>query len=175
MSERQFIDSLDFANNKRELRGQVALVEMPRLQDVLASPDASLQQDSNEGIGYILRGLQDESGKLMLSIKLDGVLELRCQRCLGGLVYPLKLVSQLFLAHRDDWDESYIEDGEAETILADQRLDVFALFEEEILLGLPFAPRHPAGACQVVAGGYLAEEGGRMQENPFAILSELKK
>jgi len=172
MFERQFIDSLDFANNSRELRGEIAMAEMPRLQDKLVVLDVGFEHDRKKEINYSLRGFRDRNGKPMLEVKLDGLCQLRCQRCLQGLIYPLKLVSQLLLVQ--NWDESSVEEDEMDSILVDQHLDVLALFEEEILLNLPFAPRHPVGVCQPVKEGYVVEEIDRIDKNPFAVLSELK-
>lgn len=173
MFERQFIDSLDFANNNRELRGEIAMAQMPRLQDKLVVLDAGFEHDHKKNISYILRGFRDRNDKPMLEVKLDGLCQLRCQRCLQGLIYPLKLVSQLLLVK--DLDESSLdEEDEIDSILVDSHLDVFSLFEEEILLNLPFAPRHPVGSCRPVEEGYVVEETDRINKNPFAVLSGLK-
>lgn len=172
MFERQFIDSLDFANNNRELRGEIAMAQMPRLQDKLIVLDAGFKHDHKEDISYILRGFRDRNDKPMLEVKLDGLCQLRCQRCLLGLIYPLKLVSQLLLVN--NWDESSVEEDEIDSILVESHLDVFSLFEEEILLSLPFAPRHPIGVCRPVKEGYVVEEIDRIDKNPFSVLSELK-
>lgn len=173
MFERQFIDSLDFANNNRELRGEIAMAQMPRLQDKLVVLDAGFKHDHKEDISYTLRGFRDRNDKPMLEVKLNGLCQLRCQRCLQGLVYPLRLVSQLLLVK--DLDESSVEEeDEIDSILVDSHLDIFSLFEEEILLNLPFAPRHPVGVCRPVKEGYVVEETDRIDKNPFAVLSELK-
>jgi uncharacterized protein len=173
MSERQFIDSLDFADNGRELHGSVALAEMPRLQDKLVVSDDSYEPCHRDEINYSLRGFHDSNGRPMLEVELDGLCHLQCQRCMQGLAYPLKLVSRLLLVQ--DWDESAAdEDDDADSILIDNHLDVFALFEEEILLNLPFAPRHPAGTCRPEKEEYLVSETNQMGENPFVILSNLK-
>ncbi len=172
MFERQFIDSLDFANNNRELRGEIAMAQMPRLQDKLVVLDVGFEHDHKEDVNYILRGFRDRNDKPMLEVKLDGLCQLRCQRCLQGLIYPLKLASQLLLVK--NWDESSVEEDEVDSILVDSHLDVFSLFEEEILLNLPFAPRHPVGICRPVKEGYVVEETDRIDKNPFAVQSELK-
>lgn len=172
MFEQQFIDSLDFANNSRELRGEIAMAEMPRLQDKLVVLEVGFEHDRKEEISYTLRGFRDKNDKPMLEVKLDGMCQLRCQRCLQGLIYPLKLVSQLLLVQK--LDESSVEEDEIDSILADNHLDLLALFEEEILLSLPFAPRHPVGVCRPVKEGYVVEEVDRIDKNPFAVLSELK-
>lgn len=172
MFERQFIDSLDFANNNRELHGEIALAEMPRLQDKLAIPEVSFEHGHTEKINYTVHGFRDRNDKPMLEVKLDGLFQLQCQRCLQGIAYPLKLISQLLLVNH--WDDSSVEEDEIDSILVDNHLDLLALFEEEILLNLPFAPRHPVGDCRPVQEGYVVEETGRIDTNPFAVLSELK-
>jgi uncharacterized protein len=162
MFARHFIDSLDFARNGRELHGTVPVAEMPRLQDVLATPDGE--------ISYVIRGTQDRSGKPLLEVTMDGLCQLRCQRCLNGYAYPVKLVSRLLLTQKVDLDEFADDEAELDSILADDRLDVIALLEEELLLSLPFAPKHPLGACQAATEGLHEPE-----KNPFAVLAELKK
>lgn len=161
MFARHFIDSSDFARNGRELRGEVAVADLPRLRDMLA--------DSEGKISYFVRGFPDKSGKPMLEVTMDGSCQLVCQRCLSGFAYPVHLVSRLLLAQEGELDDSSVEDDELDSILADKHLDVLALLEEEILLSLPFAPKHPAGTCQLAAKG-LDQSGN----SAFAALAGLK-
>jgi uncharacterized protein len=162
MFARHFIDSLDFAHNGRELHGVVPLTEMPRLQDVLAAPEGE--------ISYFVRGLPDKNGKPMLEVKVEGLCQLRCQRCLNGFEYPIKLFSRLQLAQASELDEFSVEENdEADSIVADKHLDVLSMIEEEILLSLPFAPKHPSGACQSVVEGK-----NQSEQHPFAALEGLK-
>ena len=161
MFARHFIDSLDFACKGSEIQGEVPLTEMHRLQDKLAVPEGK--------ISYVVRGFQDRNGKPMLEVALTGLCQLRCQRCLDRLAYPIQLSSRLLLVQESELDEFSDEGDEQDSIPADNRLDVLALLEEEILLSLPFAPAHPSGACQLVAEGL-----GRSEKNPFAVLAGLK-
>lgn len=161
MFARHFIDSLDFACKGSEIQGEVPLTEMHRLQDKLAVPEGK--------INYVVRGFQDRNGRPMLEVALTGMCQLRCQRCLDGMTYPIQLFSRLLLVQESELDEFSDEDDEQDSIPADNRLDVFALLEEEILLSLPFAPVHPSGACQFVAEG-----SGQSEKNPFAVLAGLK-
>lgn len=174
MLEWQFIDSLDFANNNQKLQGEIALVSMPRIKEMLVNPD-DCPDRSHEKINYSLLGFHDDNGRPMLRMELGGVCQLRCQRCLQGVSYPLKLSSQLRLVERCDWDNFCVEEDEVDGVLVDNQLDVLALLEEEILLSLPFAPIHAVGTCRPVMEGYLVEEADRIKENPFAVLSGLKK
>jgi uncharacterized protein len=159
MFARPFIDSVDFARNGKEIRGEIAVSELSRLADLLARPGGLLT--------YRVRGFQDED-RDMLEVSLQGVCTLRCQRCLGELEYPVRLVSRLWLLPASKLGEVE-EDDEVDAIEAQPRLDVLALIEEELLLGLPFAPRHPEGECVPAANDL------KQKASPFAVLAGLKK
>ena len=161
MFTRPFIDSLDFARRGGEISGEVPIIELPRMADIVT--------DFEGKISYVLRGLQGKDNKPRLELVLDGKCNLRCQRCLGTLVYPIKLVSNLRLVTEGELDTSDIEDDEADSIPAEKRLDVLALLEEELLLSLPIAIKHELGECQI------AVEGFKRSDNPFAVLAGLKK
>ena len=161
MFTRPFIDSLDFARRGGELSGEVPVAELPRMADVLA--------DSAGEISYVLRGFTGKDGKPQLELSLDGVCNLRCQRCLNALPYQIKLVSKLRLMSEGETDGADIEDDEVDNIPAEKRLDVLALLEEELLLSLPIAPKHGSGECEI------AVEGLNRSNNPFAVLAGLKK
>lgn len=163
MFARHFIDSLDFARQGGELQGEVPVAKLPRLQDILAGPEGDIR--------YLVRGLLDKSGKPALEIKLDGECVLRCQRCLEGYAYPLHLSSRLFLVREErPLDESSLVEEGPDSIVADEHLNVLELLEDEILLSLPFAPKHPAGNCH-----HKTEDDAGSSRNPFAILSGLKR
>lgn len=159
MFARPLIDGVDFALSGKELRGNVALDALPRLGDVLA--------DSCGNIAFALRGLKDE-GRLMLKVELVGDCRLRCQRCLGELVYPVAMTSFLRLASATQIDEVDTDD-EVECIEASSQIDVLSLVEDELLLGIPYAPRHAEGEC-------VAEVNELKQSaNPFAVLADINK
>jgi len=159
MFARPFIDSVDFARNGKEIRGEIALSELSRLCDVLAKSDGSL--------AYIVRGYR-EGDSDMLGVSLQGTCTLRCQRCLGELEYPVDLDSKLHLLPADKLDEAD-EDDDMDAIEANPRLDVLALIEEELLLDLPFAPRHADGKCAPATNDL------QQKVSPFAVLAGLKQ
>ena len=163
MFARHFIDSLDFARQGGELRGELPVAELPRLQDMLADPQGK--------VSFEVYGLLDKSGKPALQVKLDGQCVLRCQRCLEGYTHPLHLSSRLYLVREErPLDESALVDEGPDSIVADAHLDVLALLEDEILLSLPFAPKHPSGDCRSETKSQIEPS-----RNPFAILSGLKR
>ena len=163
MNARPLIDSLDFARNGREISGEVPVVELPRLQDMLENPQGILS--------YTVKGSLDKQGNHWLNVSVAGQCQLYCQRCLGGLDYPIRIDSRLLLCDQAALDALDDDDDEAfDGILADNQLDVLSLLEEEILLSLPIAPRHEPGVCQASDGENKHQEG----KNPFAVLANLK-
>jgi len=168
MFARHFIDSLDFARQGLEFRGEAAVSELPRLRDVLAAPEGQ--------VSFVLRGVpQGRNGKALLELTLTGSCQLRCQRCLQALPYSINTASLLMPVAEGEL-EGAPEGGELEedegidTIPASAHMDVLDLVEEEIVLGLPLAPRHEFGACEAANESALREE-----RSPFAVLRGLKK
>jgi uncharacterized protein len=161
MFARNFIDSLDFARKGRELCGEIAVADMPRLRELLVSHQGAVK--------YSLRGMVGRDGNPALELELVGSCQLRCQRCLDEMTYPIKLASRLLLVPEDEFDEFSGDENEVDSIAADSNLDVQEMIEEEILLSLPFAPRHPDGVCQ-----HVAEKLYSTEKNPFGVLSVLK-
>lgn len=167
MYARPFIDSLDFARNGQQLSAEVSVAELPRLLDVL--------DDSQGVLRYTVRGGLDNQGNPVLDVSMDGQCRLRCQRCLNGLDYTVRLDSRLLLRDQAALDaldqQPEDEEEEFDSILADAHLDVLNMLEEEILLSLPIAPRHAVGACRAADSAVVKQE---VKENPFAVLTKLK-
>jgi uncharacterized protein len=161
MFTRPFIDSLDFAHRGGELSGEVPVAELPRLADALA--------DTAGKVSYTLGGFIGKDGKPQLVLRLEGECNLRCQRCLNALPYPIKLQARLRLVAEGELGSDDIEDDEVDSIPADKHFDVLALIEEELLLAMPIAPKHDSGECEI------ATEGLNRSNNPFAVLAGLKK
>lgn len=159
MIARHFIDSLDFARKGKQLSGEIPVTELSRLADMLASSDGL--------ISYQLSGFIDKDGNPMLELSLAGLCYLRCQRCLQAMDYRIDQVSRLMLT--EEQPESDLEEDDFDRISPDANLDVAGLVEDEILLNLPFAPKHEAGTCEAETAGL--QQG---KENPFAVLRSLK-
>lgn len=161
MDARPFIDSLEFAKSGQQIAGDAPLVELPRLQDVLENQDGVLS--------YTIRGGVDSRGHGFLDLSVRGTLQLQCQRCLDVFDYAVTHDARLLLCDQDDL-EKLDEEEELDGILADSKLDVLNLLEEEIVLSLPISPRHEQGTCQMAGTG---DEAGAAR-NSFAILEQLK-
>lgn len=163
MNARSLIDSLDFARNGQKISGEVPVAELSRLLDVLENPQGILS--------YTVHGGLDKQGHHWLDVSVVGQCQLLCQRCLKNLDYPMRLDSRLLLRDQASLDALDDDEEEFDSVLADARLDVLDLLEEEILLSLPIAPKHELGACQAVDGDNVRKE----EKNPFAVLANLKR
>ncbi|HTP61039.1 MAG TPA: DUF177 domain-containing protein [Burkholderiales bacterium] len=123
---------------------------------------------SDEGsVSYELQGVPEQLGRPALRLKVDGALQLVCQRCLGVLEYPLHIrVSLLLAATQAEMDAEPLDAEGPESIVAGREMSVQALVEDEMLLAIPIAPRHPA--C---AGG--EKDAASPKQTPFAGLRGL--
>lgn len=160
MFAQPLIYGMDFARNGRELVGEIPVKLLSRLGDLLTKSDGSLT--------YIVRGLQIND-RYMLEVALSGVCYLRCHRCLGEIEYPVDMMTRLQLVSAEQLDEIDADDDEVECIEASSKIDVLALVEDELLLGLPFAPKHPEGTCSPDI------EGLQQPASAFSVLANLKK
>lgn len=163
MPEQVVINSIEFARNGESMRGSVAIERLNRLQDLLSSGAGELT--------YALTGKRGENGKFFLICAVKGVLQLRCQRCLDALAYPVNLESELELVE-DEGETGVVDEDElTDAIQADAKLDVLALIEDEVLLGLPMAPMHAPGDCRANENLGQAKSG---KKNAFSALAALK-
>jgi len=159
MSHQPVIDGLEFARAAARLQGAWPVAEFLRLHDALRSTAGTLR--------YELRGVPEEKGRPALRLKVEGALQLTCQRCLGALEFPLQLEVALQLAAtQEEMDAAPLEADGPESIVAGKEMRVQALVEDEVLLAIPIAPRHEA--C---AGKPAATEGRK--QTPFAGLRGL--
>ena len=154
MSHPPVIDGLEFARNGSKLQGAWSVADFPRLRDVLLTDKGTLQS--------VLRGVPEELGRPALRLKVDGALQLVCQRCLEALEYPLHIeVSLQLAATQAEIDADPLQAEGPERIVASREMPVRDLIEDELLLAIPLAPRH-----ERCAGG--AAQGPREGQSPFA-------
>jgi uncharacterized protein len=155
------IDGFEFASAGANLQGVWPIGDFPRLRDMLAAHEGE--------VVYELQGVRDTRGRLGLHLTVRGKLDLRCQRCLEGLPFEVRSDEVLVLAGTQaEIDAEPADVHSPDRVVAGKEMPVRDLIEDELILALPYAPRHEgcrAGASQDRAGKAL----------PFAALRELMR
>jgi uncharacterized protein len=161
MSYQPVIDGLEFASAGAAQQGVWPLRDFPRLRDVLAS-------DAGE-VAYEIKGVRDERGRPSLQVKARGTLQVRCQRCLEAMPLEVNTGTTLVLAatlaeiHADPVDVQA-----PDRVLAGKEMPVRDLVEDELILAVPYAPRHESCSAST------APEG-QGKSSPFAGLKGLMR
>ena len=164
MSAAAVIDSVEFARAQQQLHGSLAVAGLKRLEDILF--------DTQGVVNYALRGAVDERNRPQIELRISGPLHLQCQRCLERLDYELDVTNTLLVVPHGVPVDADVDDPEAPDVVeTGPELDVAALIEDEVLLSLPLAPRHPEGACE----SRLAKQNAAERSSAFAQLAALKR
>jgi len=163
-----WIDVARAAQARREFAGQARLEWMPRVLDMLDQPSA------DDTIGFEVSLYADEQGALKgvprLTVRLSGQVPMTCQRSLKRFWQPVEGRSELVAVT----DERALESlpGELEPkLVADGRLRLVELVEDELLLALPLVPRDPESVAPDAGVGPAESD----RQRPFAALAQLRR
>lgn len=162
MSAPAVIDSFEFARNGEKLSGTLPVAHFSRLQDLVA--------DNGGDLSYEIVGGHDARQRPQLMLRVRGVLELQCQRCLGPLRHVVDFENTVLVMPEGATPDDAQEPDGPDYIEAQREMDVASLVEDEVLLQLPFAPRHE-GKCASSEQAAVSRGG---KESPFAVLAALK-
>ena len=153
------LDGFEFAKTGAAMGGRWPANDLPRLRDAMDSDSGGLEYD--------LRGTRDERGRPALRLGIRGTLRLTCQRCLAGMDFPVRVDVRLVLAARQaEIHAGVIEPDEPDRVLGSKEMALRDLLEDELLLAIPYAPRHER--C-----GAAALKRTAAQRSPFAGLRDL--
>jgi uncharacterized protein len=161
-------DALKLCASGESLAGVVDAADLPRVADRLAS-DAGAAR-----IAWRLVGGIDGQRRPVLTLTLAGSVPLVCQRCLQPFAAIVDQTTELLLA-RSESELARLDADEVEVVLATERLDPLTLVEDELLLSLPFSPRHADGQCEPASSAVAGQESSQSRASPFGQLGELKK
>lgn len=167
------IDPFRFANTGRELEGELALADMPRLAESL---------HHNEGVVTVsMRFAIDATGTPYMQGHFETTLSLTCERCLQELTMPLEIDTLLGLVRHEKLADKLDEQYEPWVIEDNDLADPATVVEDELILALPLVPKHDEDCVPGEAwfSGDEEQEQEREEkpdkpESPFSILSELK-
>jgi uncharacterized protein len=136
-------DAFRLAAERGVIEGTLDAVALPRVAERLVEERAPVR--------WRIEGSTDALGRPALALALEGELPLECQRCLGAYRWPVAQQTQVLLARSEAELAALDNDSELEVVLAAAPLDPAELVEDELVLAMPFAPRHPDGACAAAA------------------------
>ena len=101
------------------------------------APPISWRQGADAApIAWRISGGHDDAGRPSLTVRLDGVVPLVCQRCLQPFGAAVAQQTDLLLA-RNEAELARLDAEDAEVVLRDTTLDPRNLVEDELLLSLP--------------------------------------
>lgn len=164
MSGRLVVDSVEFARKGGQRSGELAVSHLERLGSALFDTDGQVR--------YALDGYVNQEGKPSLRLRVNGMLGLICQRCLGRLEFEIATDREFVLVgSENELQDVAEEDALLEHILADPKLDLADFVESEILLELPMASLHRAEKCNPPDWGSMKSG----QDKPFGALGALKR
>jgi len=173
------LDVFEFVRRQQVIRGRFSVHHLSRLLDGLPEQPVAGQPDSEDQAGVVsfeARGLGESEGKSMLALSVRAMLMLECQRCLGPMQYLVdgKTVFEVVRSESElGSDDETDEDDEPERIVGSRRFDLVALIEDELILGVPYIPRHEAcpGQSEKIAA---TDPDAVERPSPFAVLGKLK-
>ncbi len=155
-----YINTLEFAQKKQSIHGEVLVNDFPRLQEIAAL------SSENGVVRYQLNGRNGALGLPGIRLHIEvPELQVVCQRCLSEMPLALNLDFDYVVSKEppDELDEL----DDADWLEAAQEFDLKALIEDELLLAMPIAPTHDF-ACNE-----RTMQSGE-KTNPFAVLKTLK-
>jgi uncharacterized protein len=130
-------DGFGFASAGARQQGTMPLGMFPRLHELLDSTDGE--------VAYEMRGLRDERGRACLRLSVHSNMQLLCQRCLEPMRFEVSEDALLVLAAtQEEIDVDPTDASAPDRVLAGKELVLRDLVEDELILALPYAPRHAA-------------------------------
>jgi uncharacterized protein len=158
MGSKWVVDTYRFPESSG-VAGEVTADKFPRLIDEVGD-FGSLELKASP--------VRSPRGKRGMLLEASGVVQLTCQRCLKAMEFKVAVQAKFEFAYRPEEVDGLSGDDEWDALESSERLDLLGVAEDEVLLGLPYAPRHaqcdPAGP---------REAGEKV--SPFAALAGLKK
>ncbi len=165
------VDVFELARAGEACSGVLSIGTMPRLQPQLAA-------GTDGEVRYTLQGLTDAQRRHAARLTLHATLSLPCTHCDKPAPFMLDAQRAYYFVRDERALEAIeVDDSEEEPLVGDKRFDLAQLIEDELILGLPIAPRHPACQDEVeaseVASGLDDGQAAPVQR-PFSVLASLK-
>lgn len=161
------VDPVLLAERRCTVAGAINIAALERLSDLVTDKTGVVECDvvfAKEGKRAVVSG----------NIKAN--LSVECQSCLHALVWPIDINFKLgVVASLEEADRIEID---CEPLLFNgEKISLFSLIEDEILLALPDYPKHEYDCIQRKVSensDYNQENNRNKADNPFSVLAKLK-
>ena len=158
------IDPLQLAGKGELLSGELEIAGMRRLAPSLHATEGAVEVTLEFGM--------DPERIPYLRGHIRGNLILTCQRCMQAMDFPVDHDMTLGLVNSQAGADA-LPDHYEPLLVGVGPMTVSDIIEDELLMCLPLAPKHPESQCPAS----IQESGGKPQNTrkPFAVLSDWKK
>jgi len=167
------MDAFEFVRLRQQASGEFPLAELPRFAAGLPA-----QPQGPEGmVRWSARGEQGPQGEALMALHIQARPVLICQRCLAPFPWPVDAHVRLQLVRSQaELDEGSAQDeaelDEPDKVVGSQRFDLRAQIEDELILSVPYIPKHEV--CPGDAGAPQQPDAAPAPPSPFAVLEQLK-
>lgn len=163
------IDTAALTRNGQVFAAQSPISHFSRTLD-------GLPAQKDQSISWSVQGYTDNADQQFLQVQCSGTVVLTCQRCMQDFDFDVDAVTTVLIVDNEQELDVDLDDPDApERILGSTHLDVFELVEDELILNIPYVPRHTVCPDLLQALQPQDEEAEDKKPNPFAVLSQLKK
>ena len=162
----ELIDPVVFAERQSSIQGLLGLQRLDRLADMLFDKQGELKVDL-----YFYK-----QGKVpVIEGRLQGHINLICQSCLETLDWNVDKIVKIGMVQTIEQADR-LQDGLEPLMVAEEKISLPGLIEDEVIISLPDYPRHEDQCLQHKANVPPAEAKTIKQEsdNPFSVLAKLK-
>lgn len=162
-------------NNQSEITGQLLLPQLPRIIAEKADHTPA-EQPIIWRLSCVAQNQAHYQQNPIIELHLHAEIWLICQRCLHPYLQPLSAQHHFEIVQSEaEADAAPMDDDKKDAIVGSETFDLLNLIEDELLLALPFIPRHTDchhPTLEQVKKDFLATEEKSI--SPFAKLSALK-
>jgi uncharacterized protein len=152
---------------RRSFAGSLPVADLGRLREALADTAGTVTYTLDFGRDNLLEGFVD--------VHAEAALTLTCQRTLEPFVLPVNVDTRLGQIRDHQQEAALTPHFEPLLVNADGQLKLADVIEDELLLALPLVPINPDSRLPDAMAQAESGADAEVEDNPFAVLRELKK
>lgn len=182
------VDAFALARQGSSVQGEIPLVRLSRAVEGLPEQpegEAGLVRWSVRGeTGRGVIGASLASNQPLLHLQVQASPVLTCQRCNAPFAFSVDSQTVLQLVKSEDElddDLSFdaqdpdVVDSLPEKVVGSHRFDLLAQVEDELILSIPYVPRHSVCPGALASDGDAQQASVTQRPSPFAVLEQLKR